>query len=141
MKKNHKKRYLSIKTKLFAVIFLVLVAAITANSLIDIFTFKSAYQKALEEKSYAVGQALSRIVYNNLRYFPLDSFSQMNSYLKSILDTNEGIDYCFIADKQGKILYHADPQFVGFSVDQENLDGLYPLENLRKTTVLIKGYY
>ncbi len=138
---SKQRRYLSIKTKLFAVILLVLVVAIAANSYINIFSFKSAYTEALEEKSYAVAQALRRTVYNNLRYFSLDGFGQMDEYLQSIVETNEGISYCFIADKEGRILYHTNPELSNVFLDRGSYADLYPLKPFQKITLPIDQYY
>ncbi|MCF7908248.1 MAG: hypothetical protein K9L86_05215 [Candidatus Omnitrophica bacterium] len=141
MNKKSEKKYISVKTKLFSVILLVIVVAVAANSLITIFSFKVAYKEALEEKSYAVGKALRRTVHNNLRYFSLDEFSGMDEYLQSVLFANEGIDYCFIADRDGKILYHAKSPFFSSIYDKGKYGDLYPLKTSQRRTLVIGKYY
>lgn len=141
MNQSSQKKYLSVKRKLFSVILLVLCITVITNSLVNIFSFKSAYQEALEEKSYAVGQALRRTIYNNLRYFSLDSFAGMNPYLKSILQTNEGLSYCFIADQEGKVLYHTDSGLTNLQLNRKVYFNSYPLKTSQRKTLAIEDYY
>ena len=139
--KEMKNRSLSIKARLTAVIFSVLIITVSVNSLINTFYFRSAYKKALEEKSYAVGQALRRTVNNSLRYFPLDSFAEMNPYLVGLVQSNEGISYCFIADREGKVLYHSEYRHRKSSLNREAYGELYSARRIPKTTLAIGEYY
>jgi len=74
-------------------------------AIINIVNLRNVYRSGLEEESLVISRHLKGVIQNNLRALPLDGFIGMSSYLQSLVELNRHIDYCYVADKKGKVLY------------------------------------
>ncbi len=141
MSQSRKKPTISVKVKLSAVLFFILIFTVTAHSFMLIVSFQRAYRLALEEKSYTLGQDIRRLIYKNLRYFPLDSFAEMNTYLSGIIADHPGISYCFITDAEGRIIYHTESGRLREYIDRGAYRDFYQAGMAHNTTLAIGRYY
>jgi methyl-accepting chemotaxis protein len=116
------KRTRSIRFQLYVVTLAALVATALSISIANILTFRSAYREALTDRAVIIARNLRETVHSNLQYFPLSNFAGMETYLEAAVETNEGINYLFIAGTDGRILYHNDEDMVGMELDRS----LYP---------------
>ncbi len=41
----------------------------------------------------------------------------MSTYISGVVDSTDGVSYCFIADKENTILYHSDEKRAGRKLD------------------------
>jgi two-component system, sensor histidine kinase and response regulator len=75
-------------------------------AVINIFNLRHVYQTGLQEESLVISRHLRGIIYGNLQDLPLDGFTGMDSYLRSLIEPNPHFSYCAVLDKNGKTLYH-----------------------------------
>lgn len=133
-----------LKIKIFAatapaLIFAVL--AISASNIILLKSVHSDYKELLEDKSFAIVNNVRRVVNKNLQVFPLNSFSWMSTYISGVVDSTDGVSYCFIADKENTILYHSDEKRAGRKLDTNTYADFLFNNNFSKQTIAIGDYY
>lgn len=133
-----------LKIKIFAATAPALIFAVLAISVSNIILLKSvhsSYKELLEEKSFAVVNNIRRVVNKNLQVFPLNSFSWMSTYISSVVDSTDGVSYCFIADKENTILYHSNEKRAGRKLDTNIYADFLFSNNFSKQTIAIGDYY
>jgi hypothetical protein len=103
-------RKLSIRFKLFSLAILVLTVTVGGMSAIEIATMRALHIENLHKQSAMVARSIRAILYRNLEYLPLDGFGGMSAYLSGLLREYRDINYCYVTDDKGTILYHSlDP--------------------------------
>ncbi len=133
-----------LKIKIFAATAPALIFAVLAISVSNIILLKSvhsSYKELLEEKSFAVVNNVRRVVNKNLQVFSLNSFSWMSTYISGVVDSTDGVSYCFIADKENTILYHSDEKRAGKKLETNIYADFLFSNNFSKQTVSVADYY
>ena len=128
-------------TKILAVAISTLVLAVTLITVANVANFSMSYRSALEDRSITVAENIRSVVYRNIKYFPLDSFTGMATLLRDVLTNNPGLSYCYIADTHGRILYASDE-----NIKKQRKIGLRPVsifndKKSRGETLLHDGHY
>lgn len=135
---------LNLRTKLLFATIPVLVLAILTISVTNILSFRSlhtVYKELFEDKSFAIANNIRDVIYKNLHVFQLDTFIWMSPYLNGVVENNDELSYCFIADRNNNILYHNDETQIGAKLD-EHLYAKLPYDpDNTKLTLLIDQYY
>jgi len=99
---------MGIRAKLSLITGGCFVLGFTLIAVINIFNLRNVSQGGLEEESLVISRHLRGVIYSNLRDLPLDGFTGMSSYLQSLVEPNSHFCSGYIADKNGKVLYHYD---------------------------------
>lgn len=92
----------------------ILLASLLASAVVNLLGFRKNYTEALITGSYGLGQSLNSVVSEMLFLgLPLETLSGMNKKLKQLVENNPYIIYAEVADLDGKVLFHNDPDLVG----------------------------
>lgn len=128
----------SIKIRTASIIIVILTLSFGISTFINAFYVRSVLKEAIINEISASGIIVTRMVDNSLKYFPLDNFSGMTSYLKNVIKNTPKLRYIFISSKEGMVLYHSDE---GHSGKQLQLHA-YPPDafSSRKTEIRIYKY-
>lgn len=96
----------------------VVFVSLFASSVINVLYFRKNYTAALITGSFGLAHSLNSVVSEMLALgLPLDSFSGMDQRCRDLVEQNQYIVYCCVADLQGRALYHSDPQLIGHIFD------------------------
>ncbi len=103
----------SIQTKLYLIVISILVFTTLLISGFNIVKLKSIYQSTIAAQTGTIAKALYSRLNPHLADFALDSLPNMDKQLQTLLHNNEQVGYCYIANWEGKILYHSKSAMIG----------------------------
>ena len=132
-----------LRRRIFLSITPIVIFAILTLSLSNILLFKSVhsvYRELLEEKMFAIAKNIRRVINKNLVVFPLNSFNWLSTYLNGVVENNDDLSYCFIADKSKVILYHNDETKISTLLNENLYANLFSKKDFSRLT-LSAGYY
>ncbi|MDY6793561.1 MAG: ATP-binding protein [Thermodesulfobacteriota bacterium] len=133
-----------LKIKIFAATVPALIFAIltiSASNIILLKSVHSSYKELLEEKSFAVVNNVRRVVNKNLQVFPLKCLSWMSTYISGVVESTDGVSYCFIADKENTVLFHSDEKMAGQKLKANIYTDFLSGNAFSKQTVSVAEYY
>ena len=128
-------------TKILTVGISTLVLAVTLITVANVANFSISYRSALEDRSITVAENIRSVVYRNIKYFPLDSFTGMAAFLRDVLANNPGLSYCYIADGHGRILYASDENIKKQRKTALRPGSVFKNQKTRGETLIHDGHY
>jgi methyl-accepting chemotaxis protein len=107
---------LNIKITLITIIIFLIIMSI--STAINIFIFHTNYTNMLLTVSRSAGNSLLSVVDELLSLgLPLNSMEGMDKKCKWMVEKNsDTVFYCFVADLDGKILYHNEDALIGKTI-------------------------
>ena len=109
---------MKIQLKIIIIMVLILLFALGINTIINLFQFKDTYTNALQTKVVVIGKNLKHILENTIALgFTIDKLPDVNERCRDIVKSYDEVSYCYIVDKDMRILYHNDPSEVGKILD------------------------
>ncbi len=107
------KAKLNLKRKTLVVIVIILFLSIGITTFINIITSVNSLKKALIKQIYTSGFHIEQNLKNLTRNKSINNLSGLNDYFNHIVSENKGLDYIFLSNKNGRILYHNDKSLCG----------------------------
>lgn len=101
---------LTLRKKIVLATVAILILTVGAGMVVSARTFSSVYADSIKAKVSAVGRSLvsqmDRLITLGMQ---LDELVGFEVQCREIVDKYEGIAYAMVVDRQGRILFHADP--------------------------------
>ncbi len=92
----------------------ILAVSLLLSSVLTIKSFRKHYADALITGSFGVGHSIESLLNEMLASgLPLKSLSGMDRKLMEVVKKNEHIDYAYVMDPQGRVLFHSQPEQIG----------------------------
>jgi methyl-accepting chemotaxis protein len=112
---------MKLNVKILLNVMSAFLAIITLSNVINFVLYQSNYTDMLSIATKSVGNSLLSGIEELLSLgLSIDYLSGMDKKCKRIVDTNKDtISYCYIADLEGKILYHSNAKKMGRVVNDE----------------------
>lgn len=105
---------LSISYKIVLITSAVLILAITGNAVVNGVLFSREYARTQASRAIAIGQSLksqlNRLLSLNI---PLENLSGFEKQCFEVVESYDGISYAMVADLNGRVLFHSDPDMNG----------------------------
>lgn len=117
MGKTKKSRSLKSKTTLIIIINTICLSIVML--LFNVIYLYSLLKSAFENEIYFSGLIVSNKVDYMLSKKTLEKMTELPEELKNILLINKQLNYAFINNQEGKILYHTDSQMIGNKLDKK----------------------
>ena len=103
-----------LKRKILLMTIGILAVSLLVSSLLIIQSFRKHYTDALITGSFGVGHSIESLLNEMLTLgLPLDSLSGMDEKLEEVVAKNEYIDYAFVMDPQGRVIFHNRSDLAG----------------------------
>jgi methyl-accepting chemotaxis protein len=109
---------MKLNIKITLIVILIFLAIMSISSIINILIYRANYSNTLLAASESVGNNLLSVVDELLSLgLQLNNLEGMDEKCKWMVEKNAAtVAYCFIADPDGKILYHNDDTQIGKTI-------------------------
>jgi len=116
----------------------ILVIALTLNSLLSLATFEKIYVSSMLSTYEVAGFNIKRRIETGIRWKPLENFKGMQKMIDSEMAKTPDLSYMCVLSPSGEILFHSDQSNVGkrLPVKIPNFDGQKLVES-----ELVEGMY
>jgi diguanylate cyclase (GGDEF)-like protein/PAS domain S-box-containing protein len=103
-----------LKRKILLMIIGILAVSLLVSSLLAIQSFRKHYTDVLITGSFTIGRSLESLLEERLAQGQaLKSVSGINRKLSQVVNKNQHIDYAFVMDPRGVVVFHSQPDLTG----------------------------
>ena len=103
-----------LKRKILLVTIGVLAVSLLVSSVLTIQSFRKHYADALITGSMGIGHSIESLLTEMMALgLPLESLSGMDKKLMEVVQRNQHIDYAYVMDTDGRVIFHSEPDQIG----------------------------
>ena len=120
-----------LKRKILFVTIGILAVCLLVSSVLTIQSFRNQYSDALISGSMGVGHSIESLLNEMMALgLPLESLSGMDHKLAEVVEKNQHIDYAYVTDAHGRVIFHSKTDQLGrllfTPADQRSLQATSP---------------
>ncbi len=120
-----------LKRKILLMTIGILAVSLLVSSVLTIQSFRKHYADALITGSMGVGHSIESLLNEMMALgLPMESLSGMDHKLTEVVQENQHIDYAYVMDTEGRVVFHSDPVQIGrlkyAPSDQRSLQAINP---------------